>query len=70
MAGQIFVAVRTGFTVLDGHEIVVKGRQTTAREGHPVLDAHPGLWQPLVPDFEVESKPVARAAAKVVAKDG
>jgi hypothetical protein len=26
---------------------------TTVREGHPILVAHPELFAPLVPDFEV-----------------
>lgn len=65
MAGRIFVAARTAFTVLDGRQVVVRGGMTTAREGHPVLDAHPDLWKPLVPTYEVkpDQKPAKQAAA-------
>lgn len=67
MTDDILVASRTEYVMVDGQQVVVRKGMTTARAGHPVIEAGGDLFVPLVPDFEVEApaqpKP-ARASRK------
>ena len=68
--GMILVAVTSVLTPYAGRDVMIVAGRTTAREGHPILEGRGHLFTPLVPVYEVESKPAARPAAKVVARDG
>lgn len=76
MTDDILVASRTGYVLVDGQQVVVRKGMTTARAGHPVIEAGGDLWVPLVPDFEVDEpaaaepgKP-ARASSRRAAATG
>lgn len=50
----IYVAMATILTPIEGRDIMLVAGRTTVRAGHPLLDAHPALFTPMVPDYEVE----------------
>jgi hypothetical protein len=51
--GIIYAGVTSAVIEWDGVRRPI-GPDTTVREGHPILEAHPELFAPLVPHFEVD----------------
>jgi hypothetical protein len=66
---DIYVAVRTFLTELDGKRISVVADKTFVRHGHPLLEGRENLFKKVVPHYEVEApKPAPRKKAEVKPK--
>jgi hypothetical protein len=52
--GAVLVARMSAKFTWEGQEVFLAEGRTTIREGHPILDDHAELFQPLVPTFETE----------------
>lgn len=57
---DILIATKTASLVFNGRPIVIKQGRTTVREGHPLLDAAGGMFEPLRVDFDLEDAKPAR----------
>lgn len=53
MAGRIYRAREAALASVDGQPRMIAAG-ATAREGHPLLAAVPGLWEPFAVDYEHE----------------
>lgn len=53
MADSILRATRAAYVDYDGQHIIVRPG-TTVREGHPLAEAYPGLFAPLVVDYDLD----------------
>jgi hypothetical protein len=53
MTDTILAATRAALVQNDGQSILIKPG-ATARAGHPIVEAYPGLFEPLVVQFDVE----------------
>lgn len=61
MAADIFVAVESVLTDLDGQSVYITAGQT-AREGHPILKGREALFEPFKVDYEVDEAPAPKKA--------
>lgn len=59
--GMIYVATDSIHGEFEGRPLYLHQGVTTARAGHPVLEAFPGHFAPLRPTFEVEDEPEGEA---------
>jgi hypothetical protein len=67
----ILVAKTNALIVYEGRRIVVKGKITTAHEDHPIVRAHPDLWEPQKIDFSTaSSEPVSAPVETATAAPG
>lgn len=55
------VARQTASVIWEGQTLVIQGGVTTAREGHPILDAYRAEFEPLTVTFEVDGDPTPAA---------
>ena len=55
---KILVAAKSAVFDFDGQRVIVRKGVHTAREGHPIVKAHPELWEPqkLTYDTETDDK--------------
>lgn len=51
--GQIYVCKESAVFQYDGDQVLVRKGETRVREGHPILKAHPELFEPLKVHYEV-----------------
>ena len=62
MATDIFVAVESVLTQVDGENVYITAGQT-ARAGHPILEGREALFEPFKVDYEVGDDAPAEAVA-------
>jgi hypothetical protein len=68
MAVDIYVAVESVLTSVDGEPVYITAGQT-ARAGHPILKGREALFEPFKVDYEVEA-PAPKKAPVPAAKSG
>lgn len=56
MAGDIYVARKTAALVFAGKTVFIEEGSTMAREGHPILEAAPEMFEPVFVHFEVDGE--------------
>ncbi len=64
MAADIFVAVESVLTEVDGENVYITAGQT-ARAGHPILVGREALFEPFKVDYELNEPTPEPAAADV-----
>jgi hypothetical protein len=52
---RIMVAKKSAVFDHDGKRVVVRKGIHTAREGHPIVKAHPDLWEPQTVTYDTET---------------
>lgn len=55
MAGDIYAARKSAALVFAGKTLFIEEGVTLAREGHPILDAAPEMFEPVFVHFEVDA---------------
>lgn len=66
MSDGIYVAKGARYVEHDGRTIIIRPG-ATVREGHPLLKAHPDLFEPIRVQYDLEQKTETRPAAKKTA---
>lgn len=71
---EIYVAKQSAVLMFEGRKTFITGGRTTVREGHPILESHGGLFEPLQVTFDhdrpVESATAAPGERRTVTKRG
>lgn len=57
--GDLVVARTSGVVMHEGRRLPLRRGQTIARATHPIVTAHPSLWQPLTVHYDVEQATAA-----------
>lgn len=56
MAADVLVATRSALVMYDGRQRMIRAGRTFARAGHPILEDHTGLFEPVKVEFELEAE--------------
>lgn len=71
---DIYVAKQSAVLMFEGRKTFITGGRTTVREGHPILESHGNLFEPLQVTFDhdrpVESATAAPGERRTVTKRG
>lgn len=60
---DIYVATKTATFTFQGRRVFVTAGKTTVRQGHPMLDEFPTLFEPLKVTYDTDRPEVERATA-------
>ncbi|WFE45312.1 hypothetical protein [Verrucosispora sp. WMMD1129] len=61
--GDLMVARTSGVIMHKGRRHTIRRGQTIGRKGHPVVDGHPRLWEPLRVHYDLPGEGVEQATA-------
>lgn len=77
MSDDIYVAKQSATFTFQGRQVFITGGKTTVREGHPMLEEFPSLFEPIKVTYElegrtrtVESATAAPGERRTIAKRG